>query len=79
MIEHARAEHLNHPHKRNLNRVGIFEQREAEGAFPGVVFDGDLALVLHAGVKEAMSTVAERGRTALHAVDFYVLTSWNVF
>jgi hypothetical protein len=21
----------------------------------------------------------ERGRAALHAVDFYVLTSWNVF
>jgi len=35
--------------------------------------------MLNARVKVAVRLAPERGRAALHAVDFYVLTSWNVF
>src|SRR5579859_5621217 len=64
-------------HEGNLNGVGVFEQRQDEGGAAaagarGVETD---ALVLVALVKKTETVAAQRGRSALGAIDFEMLTT----
>ena len=78
VIDASGAEHLDRLHQRYLHRVRVFEQRQIETALRRHVFGDLCALAPDALVKEALSPVAERRRSALRPVHLYVLTSWNI-
>ena len=69
-------------HAGDLDGIGVFEDREREGggAAEGAGFiSGEAdALVVKALVKETETVAAEGGRSALHAVDFDVLTTIGI-
>ncbi len=59
--------------------VRVFEQGETEIPCRGFVLGRQFAFILRAFVKITVALVAQRGRTALHSINFYVLTAWNIF
>src|SRR5579872_214557 len=64
-------------HEGNLNGVGVFEQRQDEGSAAatgarGVQTDAFLLVAL---VEETETVAAQRGRSALGAIDFEMLTT----
>jgi hypothetical protein len=62
-------------HERDLDGGGVFEQRQGEHGWtaPRSVGGEADALFVIALVKETVTVAAERGRSALDAVDFDVL------
>jgi hypothetical protein len=64
-------------HQSDLDGVGIFEdgKDESRGIAPGTVGGEADTLIVKALVKETETVAAERGRSALDAVDFDVLAA----
>jgi hypothetical protein len=82
VIDLIGEQHTHDLHERDLDGIGVFKDREREGggAAEGAGFiSGEAdALVVKALVKETETVAAEGGRSALHAVDFNVLTTIGI-
>ena len=82
VIDLIGEQHAHDLHEGNLDGIGVFEDREHEGggaaAGAGFICGEPDALVVKALVKETETVAAEGGRSALHAVDFDVLTTIGI-
>jgi two-component system LytT family response regulator len=78
MIDFAGAEHLDDLHERDLDRVGVFEQRKIEALCRSIGSDFR-PLAANLVMEKAMPPTAQCGRAALGAVGLHMLTSWNIF
>jgi hypothetical protein len=71
-------------HERDLDGVGVFEDREGECGLAatsvgfGIIGGEADALILKALVEETETAAAERGRSALDSVDFDVLAALGI-
>ncbi len=75
-----REEQAHNLHEGDLDRIGVFEDGESEGsgaAASAIGSEAD-AFVVKALVKETKTVAAQGGRSALHAVDFDVLTTIGI-
>ncbi len=78
VVKDAGAEHLDDLHESDLDGVRVFEQGKAQVAVAGFALGSEVALILNALMKKTVRLAPQRGRTALNAVNFYVLTSGNI-
>jgi len=76
VLDFAPEDKLHDLHDGHLNGIGVFEdgKNKGRGAAAAIGVEAD-TLVLIALVKETETVAAQGGRSALHAVDFDVLTT----
>ena len=78
-IHAAGCKHLNYFHERDLDAVWVLEQGQLKGGLGRCLGPNSCLLAADAIVKKAVATAAQGGRSALRAVDLYMLTTWNIF